>query len=229
MKMIENIEDGWSSSTIPSRIYRAILIITDGLVYNVNSNPGKSLINIVSSVRYRCTPILTLVPYRFTDGKKVQQDLSLKILTGNKLEISSFETAKLYGPSHVIPKIGNAITSLLLSDIVDNPQCSDPTSFSTSSSYWCGHYRANYCEARTSCYFVYGSKACRKIDSMSGCNVGDQITCESTTGCRWTGSKCSRIPEEIDCNGLVIQQSCNSKSLYCMWDSTTQLCVNKSG
>ena len=150
------------------------------------------------------------------------QFIYLKILIGN-IDLNVFE-AKVR-PQTTIPKIGEQITSLLISS---NARCSSSTSFSTADKYWCGYNRPALCTSRSSCEFINGGTGCRKIASQSGCNFGDQTSCESNTQCQWivSSNTCTRKPEEPDCNALVLQSSCNSKSSFCSWNGSG--CTTKS-
>jgi len=226
--IIQGLENNWAISD--QRPYKAVITFTDGLVNGVNANAGNALINVVTGIRNRCTQSLVVVPFRYATGttQEIQQTLSLQILTGNNVVGNVFE-GKVH-PRRVIPKIGEQITTLLLSNVVGKSKCYSSTSYSTSDTYWCGYNRRLLCEARTSCEFIVGSVGCRKKESMNGC-VGylNQSVCDADTDCEWKSTKCTRKPEEIDCNALVLQQSCLLRSTICDWNSSTSKCVAKSG
>ena len=225
--IVQGLENNWAISD--QRPYKAVITFTDGLVHDVSANTGNALINVVTGIRNRCTQSLVVVPFRYTTGstQEIQQTLSLQILTGNNV-VGATAEGKI-APWIGIPKIGEQITTLLLSNVVGKSKCYSSTSYSTSDTYWCGYNRATICTPRTSCEFIVGP-GCRKKESMNGC-VGylNQSVCDADADCEWKSTKCTRKPEEIDCNALVLQQSCLSRSTICDWNSSTSKCVAKSG
>lgn len=195
------MENTWDISD--QRPYKAVITFTDGLIRDVSGNAGNALINVMTGIRNRCTPSLVVVPFRYATGstQEIQQTLSLQILTGNNVA-NAFE-GKI-APWIGIPKIGEQITALLLSNVVGKSKCSSSTSYLTSDTYWCGYNRKVLCNSRTSCEFIVGP-GCRKKESMNGC-VGylNQSECDADDDCEWKSTKCGRKPEEIDCNALVL-------------------------
>ena len=63
---IQRIENSWID--VDKRPYKSIITLTDGQVNDASGNTGNRLIDVVSGIRYRCTPSLVVVPFKMADA-----------------------------------------------------------------------------------------------------------------------------------------------------------------